>query len=379
VHGHGELAGDLAVGAAFEDEVEDGHSAWAGRCEFAVAGAFSFALIPGGFGDFVAEEQAAGEVGDDGVPGAVVGASGGGDLVAESAGEEGGRRREVVEVIAEFARGMRHGTRDKEGGGIAAEEVEEGARGQRVEDSAGWFFAGGAEPAPAAEAHFFIAFGSSLGVEGGVVGFADNGLFEVVGDHVGEELPEGAPELVGALVEGWAGGVEGFPGVDKGNGVAAVFSAEAFDEAFGVEAGPAGAQEGGGGDAKLFADVGDEFAPGVGADRAAIFSEGVGLNGDLVLDRFIRMFRMIQIHRVLGRDDPMHRRDPPVRRADGDAPGADGAGEEGAAAAGEAAGQLLRVFQDFRAELLPGFQNQAIDVVHRHPLFKNQPRLYGIC
>ena len=72
---------------------------------------------------------------------------------------------------------------------------------------------------------------------------ADDGLFEVVGDHVGEPFPEGAPERIGAGVEGGAGGVEGFPGVDERDGVMAVFAAEAFDESFGVEAGVAGAEE----------------------------------------------------------------------------------------------------------------------------------------
>ena len=96
VHGHGQFAGDLAVGAAFEEKVEDGGATRGGGCvELAVAGALALGFVPGGFFDFVAEEQAAGEMGDEEVPAAVVGAGEGGDVVAEFAGEGGGRRREV--------------------------------------------------------------------------------------------------------------------------------------------------------------------------------------------------------------------------------------------------------------------------------------------
>jgi hypothetical protein len=292
VHGHGELAGDLAVGAAFEDEVEDGHAARGGGCgEFAVAGAFAFFFVPLGFLDFVAKKQAAGEEGDDEVPGAIVGAGGGGDLVAASAGEGGWRRVEAVEVggglegagVEEMradrnvrptadsnvcptgrTSNIQHRTfnvqrtltpalsrrggsstrrttrlsspKSGRGGrrGVFEEVVEEGARGEGIEDGAGGFFAGGAEPAPAAEAEITMAFGCAVGGEGEVVGAEDDGLFEFVGDSVGEEFPERAPEGIGALVEGWAGRVEGFPGVDDGDAVAAVFAAEAFDEFFGV-------------------------------------------------------------------------------------------------------------------------------------------------
>jgi hypothetical protein len=51
-----------------------------------------------GFGDFVAVEQASGEMGDDEVPAAVVDGGEGGDAVAIFAGEEGRWRLEVVEV-----------------------------------------------------------------------------------------------------------------------------------------------------------------------------------------------------------------------------------------------------------------------------------------
>jgi hypothetical protein len=67
-------------------------------------------------------------------------------------------------------------------------------------------------------------------------------LLEVVGDHVGEEFPEAAPEGIGAGKVMAAGGIEGGPGVDEGDGIAA-FAAEAFDVALGEEAGPAGAEE----------------------------------------------------------------------------------------------------------------------------------------
>src|SRR5207245_851496 len=83
--------GDLAVGAAFEEKVEDGRATRGVWCvELAVAGALALGFVPGGFFDFVAEEQAAGEMGDEEVPAAVVGAGEGGDAVAEFAGGGGG-------------------------------------------------------------------------------------------------------------------------------------------------------------------------------------------------------------------------------------------------------------------------------------------------
>ena len=45
-------------------------------------------------------------------------------------------------------------------------------------------------------------------------GAAGEGLFEVVGDHVGEEFPEAAPERIGAG-ELAAGGVEGDVGMEE--------------------------------------------------------------------------------------------------------------------------------------------------------------------
>ena len=135
----------------------------------------------------------------------------------------------------------------------------------------------------------------------------------------------------------------------------AVLAAEAFDESFGKNCGPTGVEQMAARDSQLGADVIDLLAPGIGADGAAEFSEGVGLDNDLVLDGLVGVGGMIQIHRMLGRDDPVHRRDAAVGGADGETPGARRAGEEGTATAGQSFGKFIRIGHYFWAEFLPGF------------------------
>jgi len=113
----------------------------------------------------------------------------------------------------------------------------------------------------------------------------------------------------------------------------------------------------GAGDAELFGEVGDLFAPGIGADGAAIFSQGVGADGHFVLDGFIGMGRVIEVHGVLGGDDPMGRRNAAIGGADGQTPGAGRACESEAAAAGEALGQFIRIGRYSWGEFLPGFKD----------------------
>jgi len=86
------------------------------------------------------------------------------------------------------------------------------------------FFAAGADPAPA---HEPFCRGSVPSKDRA----PHYGLLEVVGDHVGEEFPEAAPEGIGAgeLFSGW---IEGGWGMEERNGFAAP-AVEAFDGALG--------------------------------------------------------------------------------------------------------------------------------------------------
>ena len=104
----------------------------------------------------------------------------------------------------------------------------------------------------------------------------------------------------------------------------------------------------------------------------------MGLDGDLVLDGFIRMIGMVQVHRVLGGDDPVGRGDARIRRAHGQTPGAHRPGEDGEAAAGQAPGQFLRIGKDFGFKLLPGLQNQAIDIVHAPPCEESERNIWDL-
>src|SRR5437763_329364 len=65
---HRQVAGDAAVGPAVENSAEDGLAAERFSAEAAGTGDFAAWLVPLGFLDFVAEEQAAGEGGDDEIP-----------------------------------------------------------------------------------------------------------------------------------------------------------------------------------------------------------------------------------------------------------------------------------------------------------------------
>jgi hypothetical protein len=86
------------------------------------------------------------------------------------------------------------------------------------------------------------AWYTALPVEDGA---ADEGLLEVVGDLVGEELPERAADGVGGGVESAGAGVEWAAAVEDGD--VAAFAAEMGDVAFGELAGAAGFVEAGAG------------------------------------------------------------------------------------------------------------------------------------
>ena len=73
------------------------------------------------------------------------------------------------------------------------------------------------------------------------------------------------------------------------------------------------------------------------ADGMAIAADGVRLDGHLVLDGLVGMGRVIEVHCVLGSDEPMGRSDATIGGADGDAPGARRSGEAFATTASEAA------------------------------------------
>jgi len=90
----------------------------------------------GGTGDFVAEEEGAGEVGDEVVPAVVAGVVVAFDVVTGAAGEVVGRKGEGV--------GMREG-------GFLVEELDDAGGGEGVVEGFGGFVAGGAEPAEADE------------------------------------------------------------------------------------------------------------------------------------------------------------------------------------------------------------------------------------
>src|SRR5437762_12180419 len=118
-----------------------------------------------------------------------------------------------------------------------------------------------------------------------------------------------------------AGGIEGVPGMNEGDGITAVLAAQAFDESLGEEAGPARVQQMAARDAEPGADVIDFLAPGIGADGAAVFAEGVGADDHLVLDGLVGMLGMVEVHGVLWRDDPVGGGDAAVGGADSEAPG----------------------------------------------------------
>src|SRR5437660_10621177 len=95
-----------------------------------------------------------------------------------------------------------------------------------------------------------------------------------------------------------AGGIKSCPGVDERNRFAA-FAAEAFDIAFGEGSGPTSVQKMPARGAELFGHVLDLLPPRIGAHGPAKLPQRMRPNNHLMLDRLIRMLRMIHIHRML--------------------------------------------------------------------------------
>ena len=87
-------------------------------------------------------------------------------------------------------------------------------------------------------------------------GRASDGLFEVVGEEIGEPGPCAAEDGMGGLEEVAAAGEEGAVLVEDGDGLAAL-AAEVLDFAFAEEAASAGVVEHGGRAAEQFGEVGD--------------------------------------------------------------------------------------------------------------------------
>src|SRR5947207_8050213 len=77
---------------------------------------------------------------------------------------------------------------------------------------------------------------------GGEFWHAPDGLFEVIGDHVGEEFPERPPDLRGAG-KFWTGGIEGVPGMNQRHGITSVPASQALDESLRKNPGPPRMQE----------------------------------------------------------------------------------------------------------------------------------------
>ena len=188
-------------------------------------------------------------------------------------------------------------------------------------------------------------------------------MFEVVGDEFGEIAPHGAPDGMGRAFAVGGGGVEGIGSVDDGDGVFAVFAAEASFGLFLEVAAIAGIPEGGVGDAEPFGDTLGILAGGADVDGPTIAVEGVELDEDFVLDGLVRVVGVIEIHRVLGGDDPVGGGDAAIGGADGDAPGARGTGEGFGAAAGEAAVKFLWIGEDLFAQLQPGVLDGDFEIV----------------
>jgi len=91
------------------------------------------------------------------------------------------------------------------------------------------------------------------------------------------------------------------------------------------------------------------------ADGMAIAADGVGLNCDFVLDGLIGMVRMVQVHRVLGSDDPMGRGDAAIGGADRDAPGAGRLGKGLFSATGQATREFLCIGKNLFSQTQPSF------------------------
>jgi hypothetical protein len=369
---HRQIAGDFGDGPAVEQPAQDLIAARGAAVEVAGAAVLAEGLVPGRFLDFAAKKQAGGEVADENIPTAWVYAEGL-DLVALPTGK--GRRGPGWEVgVGEV---FEAGIAGLEGRPLMAFlfvmkniDVEEAWARNRdgVIDGADFFFAGGAEPAPAPEFCFIfvsVPVGSAFGMAKD--GAADDGLFEIIGDGIGEVLPEWAADGVGGGEKAAGGWVEESAGVEDGDGVAAVFTAEAADGAFGELGGVAGVAQAGGRAAEHFGQVGHFFAPIIEADGADVFAEGVGTDEDFVLDGLVGVSGVIEVHCMLGGDHPMRGGDAAIAGADGEAVMAEGAGEGGGAAAGNAFLQLVRVFLQPRPDPLPGFENQAFDVGHTMP------------
>jgi len=176
-----QVALDFFVGPAVLEAAEDLVAAGGGAVELAEGGAFAAAeLEPGGWGDFVAEEEAGGHVGDEVVPAGFVEGGEVEDVVAFGAGEGGGRFGEGFELDGRMSgrsarptsrsgrptsnRNVRGSDVAKFKSGIWVEEAGDEAHGEGVVDFADWFFAAGAEPAVADEAVVVVGEGEVVDI-----------------------------------------------------------------------------------------------------------------------------------------------------------------------------------------------------------------------
>ena len=340
--GEGEVGGDEEVLDALEREGGTG-------VVLGVVGAFAFLFEPGGFLDFAAEEEAAGGLEDEEVPGdAEVGAGEVQYAVAVGAGEDGGGCWEGF----------------GEGGGEADPGAEVVAADGVVDDADG-LAAAGAEPGPALE--------GVAALDEFVTGEAGEGLAEAFGHEVDVPAPLAGEDLIAAgLAKGL--GVEVVGGIDEGDGVA-VAAHEAGLEGGGERAGAAEGHEIIGAASEFAGDMVGRLARGTDAHGRDEGGDGFLGENDLVL--------AVEAGGIGGEgeargDGEVAVGDAGVGGAEGEAGGAEGAEKMAVLPAVEAAAELGGVGKQARADGVEGVDEDVGEIVHGAS-FVAMPEAYGIC
>jgi len=253
--------------------------------------------------------------------------------------------------------------------------AEDGSDGERKINGGDVFFAHGAEPAVAAEEatpgggrpgmrHGGMGHdGAGAAAEVAVEWAANHRLFEVIGKEAREEFPGGAPDEMGVVVGAVAGIEELAVGGKEWDGAAA-FAAEAADGGFFELAAMAGVEEHFGRNPQPLGHI-CGILP-ADSHRMAIPADRVRPDDQLMLDWLIRMPRMVQIHRMVGHDDPMGWRDPPIRGTNRNTPRPRRPGEGFRAAAGQATMQRLWIGKNFLPQLQPSLANIALELRPQH-------------
>src|SRR4051794_21957118 len=128
---------------------------------------------------------------------------------------------------------------------MGAEGIGDGLGGGGIVGVENGFVTGGRKPPPTPLGTMPVLLWGAFLWNRGIAWSTGDGLLEVIGDHVGEVIPEAAPELIrlGEMVA--AGGIEGGPGMDERARVSPA-PAEAFDVTLGEFAGVSSMKEHGG-------------------------------------------------------------------------------------------------------------------------------------